>query len=179
MGQPPPDYYAYDRREIARAQASAQWASTIRLFLLLAAAGGLIWVLWFAFGLTGLQFGLIALFVTAVVVGVWLLMLSTHGRVADVMTQTTENLVNFQRADDQGEVARAAIAALGKGTQLDGRVLQVAGMIGTAKAKGEIAAYQAKQTIQAERQQRMQQERQAYYGYADDVAKSDEFHFHD
>jgi uncharacterized SAM-binding protein YcdF (DUF218 family) len=178
MGQPPPDYYAYDRREIARAQASAQWASTIRLFLLLAAAAGLIWVLWFAFGLTGLQFGLIALFVIAVIVGVWLLMLSTHGRVADVMTQTTENLVNFQRADDQGEVARAAIAALGKGTQLDGRVLQVASMIGTAKAKGEIAAYQARQTIEAERQQWQQREVLGNYGDSG-TARRDDFHFHD
>ena len=61
-------------------------------------------MLWYAFGTPGLQFGLIAAFVIAVVPGVWMLMMSMHGRTADVVTETVQNLVAFQRADDQGEV---------------------------------------------------------------------------
>ena len=104
--QPGPDYYAYDRRVAAQAQASAEWARTFKLLLILLAVAGLIWVLWYAFGTPGLQFGLIAAFVIAVVLGVWMLMMSMHGRTADVVTETVQNLVAFQRADDQGKLTR-------------------------------------------------------------------------
>ena len=186
--QPGPDYYAYDRRVAAQAQASAEWARTFKLLLILLAVAGLIWVLWYAFGTPGLQFGLIAAFVIAVVLGVWMLMMSMHGRTADVVTETVQNLVAFQRADDQGEVARAAIAALSNGqrgnTQLDSRILQLAGVIGRAQAQGQIAAHRAASTIDAQRQQweqqqTQQQQREAFYGYASDtVSPNSDFHVH-
>ena len=192
-----PDYYAYDRRVAAQAQASAQWASTLRLFLILVAAAAFVWVLWFAFGVTGLQFSLIALFVVGCVVGIWLLMMAQHGRIAQVMTETVDNIVAFQKADDQGEVARTAIAAWGNaqrgGQQLDGRLLQVASMISKAQTKGEIAAIEARQLADNYRQQTAQtaqqtqeQQRQAFYGYASstpavdpNAAKANEFHYHE
>jgi uncharacterized SAM-binding protein YcdF (DUF218 family) len=193
--QQDPDYYAYDRRVAAQAEASAQWASVFKLFLILVAAAGFVWVLWFAFGITGLQFSLIALFVVGCVVGIWLLMMAQHGRIAQLVTEIIENIVAFQRADDQGEVARTAIAAWGNaqkgGQQLDGRLLQVASMIGKAKAEGEIAAYEARQLVDGHRQQTAQTaqqtqeaQRQAFYGYASDTSaanavNANEFHFHE
>ena len=80
-----------------------------------------------------------------------MLMMSMHGRNADVVTETVQNLVAFQRADDKGEVARAAIAALSNGqrgnTQLDSRILQLAGVIGRAQAQGQIAAHHSAGTF--------------------------------
>lgn len=173
------EYYAYDRREAARAQASESWASAFKQFMLLLATCGFVWLLWFAFGLTGLQFGLIALFVIGVAILVWFLMLKTHQQVADTQDKAVENIVRFQGQDDLGETLRAlAAAAAGtqrSGTQLDSRLLQMASMIGTAKAKGEIAAHEARQTIDAYRQQgaqeqlqNQQQQQQAFYRYANE-----------
>lgn len=171
------DYYAYDRREAARAQASESWAGTLRLFLILLATGAFVWLLWFAFGVTGLQFSLIALFVIGVALLVWFLMLKTHQQVSDTHEAAVSNIVRFQGQDDLGETLRAlAAAAAGaqrSGNQTENRVLQLAGMIGAAKAKGEIAAMEAKQTITAYREQAVQgqqqsqeQQRAAFYRYA-------------
>lgn len=174
---PGPEFYAYDRREAKRAEASQAWAGTLRLFLLLAAVAGFVWVLWFAFGITGLQFGLIAAFVIGVVLGVWQLILATHDRVSDTHAEAVSNIVRFQGEDDYGETLRALVTAVASsqrgGQQLDGRLLQLANLIGSAKAKGEIAAIEAKQTIDAYRQQTAQvqqqgeqQQRSAFYSFA-------------
>ncbi|MFN8467319.1 MAG: hypothetical protein U0X20_17305 [Caldilineaceae bacterium] len=187
MAPQQPDYYAYDRRVQAQAQASSSWASAFKLFLILAAVAAFVWVLYFAFDKTGLQFALIALFVIGVALLVWFLMLKTHQQVSDTHADAVNNIVRFQGEDDLGETLRAlAAAAAGtqrSATQFDGRLLAVANMIGAAKAKGEIAAIEAKQTIDAHRQQIAQsqqqgeqQRRQAFYSYAADqqAANSDQ-----
>ncbi len=181
MAQQQPDYYAYDRRVAAQAEASTSWASAFKLFLIIAAVAAFIWLIYFAFGTTGLQFALIALFVVGVAVLVWFLMLKTHQQVGETYEAATNNIVRFQHEDDAGETLRVLATAASKAgasnQQFDGRLLQIANAIGDAKAKGLIAAHQAGATIDAVRQQTAQSQqqseeerRQAFYRYAADQA---------
>lgn len=180
------DWYAYDRRELARSQASSAWAGVFKLALVLGAVAAFVWLLHYAFGMPGLQFGLILGFVIVVVVGIWELMKSTKQQTIDTVESTIRGIVEFQRADDQGEVARAAISALGSnqraGTQLDANLLRLAGAIGKAQARGEIAAHEAQRTIEAVRTEANQAQngRSAWYSYADsaDGPEREDFHFH-
>ena len=175
--QQSPDYYAYDRRVRAEAEASTSWASAFKLFIIVAATAAFIWLIYFAFGTTGLQFALIALFVVGVAILVWFLMLKTHQQVSDTHADAVNNIVRFQHEDDAGETLRSLVVAISNGqragTQLDSRLLQLAGVIGEAKDKGMIAAHQAGATIDAVRQQTVQnqqqsqeQQRAAFYRYA-------------
>mgnify|MGYP000948653628 CR=1 FL=1 len=136
--QQSPDYYAYDRRVRAEAEASTSWASAFKLFIIVAATAAFIWLIYFAFGTTGLQFALIALFVVGVAILVWFLMLKTHQQVSDTHADAVNNIVRFQHEDDAGETLRSLVVAISNGqragTQLDSRLLQLAGVIGEAMA---------------------------------------------
>ena len=113
-------------------------------------------------------------------------MKSTKQQVIDAQQATFRSIVEFQRADDQGEVARSAINVLGSnqraGMQLDANLLRLAGAIGKAQARGEIAAHEAQRTIEAVRTEASQAQngRSAWYSYAEnaDGPEREDFHFH-
>ena len=176
-----PDSYAEMARERARAEASSAWAGAIKLALLLGALAAFVWLLNYAFGIAGLQFGLIAAFIMLVAIGVAELMKSMKQQTIDTMETTVNAIVRFQQADDQGEVLRNVVSVLGRsdrtGQQTENRVLALAGLIGRSMAKGEIAAHQAAQIDAVKAQQA--RDNQAFYTIHNDASQPDDFHFHE
>lgn len=160
----------YDPREgIAYAQASRRWAS---LAILVVVIGGLALVWWFVnsyFGADGVR-------VVAIVVGIGIVILAIVGLGVGVMAIATalaqrhhdnvlSGLVDFQREDDRGEVARTVASGvagvLKSGNQLDRTVLTMAGRLGQQQAQAMVRGQLADQQRLA--QQQAEQQAQSWY----------------
>lgn len=149
----------YDPREgIAYAQASRRWAT---LGILALIVGLLVAVWWFVqsyYGDDGVR-------ITGIVLGLGIVIVAIIGLGVGVMAIATamaqrhhdnvlSGLVDFQREDDRGEVARTVAngvaGVLKSGNQLDRTVLTMAGRMGQAQAQAIVRGQITDQQRQAQ-----------------------------
>lgn len=103
--------------------------------LLLLAVGAFIGLAWYFFGQTG---GIVAFFVVAILsVGlvIWLMVIGSVNVASNIQRDTAHMLVDFQSADDRGEVMRHMANMMKSGNQLDKSVLSLAGNLAKGQAK--------------------------------------------
>lgn len=103
--------------------------------LLLFAVGAFIGLAWYFFGQTG---GMIAFFVIVVLaIGliIWLMVMGSINSVSNIYRDAANTIVEFQSADDRGEVMRHMASMMKAGNQLDKSVLSLAGNLAKGQAK--------------------------------------------
>ena len=138
--------------EIEGHRTSARWATLGIVLVVILAMVALVWAIDYYFGAQGVRVFLIAIGVLAIVLFIYVLSLGVsaiYGRQAMAHhNNVLRGIVDFQRADDYGEVARQVANGMGgairSGTNLDARVLQLA---------NRIAQQQQRQLIDAQRNQ--------------------------
>lgn len=138
--------------EIEGMRASNRWATLGILLLVLLACAGLVWAIDHYFGTQGVRTFMIGVAVFAIVAAIYLMAIgvsAVFGRQAMAHhNNVLRGIIDFQRADDYGEVARSVATgisgAVRSGTALDARVLQVA---------NQIARQQQAQLADSQRQQ--------------------------
>lgn len=127
----------YMQHEIAALNTSNRWATLGIVIVVLLALAGLGWAVEHYFGGQGVRVFLVAAGVAVIVLLVYALSVATaavYGRMAMQHHDAVLNgLIQFQKADDYGEVARTVAAGMGgalrSGASLDARVLGVANQI--------------------------------------------------
>ena len=103
--------------------------------LLLFAVGAFIGLAWYFFGQTG---GMVAFFVIVVLtIGliIWLMVMGSINSVSNIYRDAANTIVDFQSADDRGEVMRHMATMMKAGNQLDKSVLSLAGNLAKGQAK--------------------------------------------
>lgn len=103
--------------------------------LLLFAVGAFIGLAWYFFDRTG---GMIAFFVIVVLtIGliIWLMVMGSINSVSNIYRDAANTFVDFQSADDRGEVMRHMASMMKTGNQLDKSVLLLAGNLAKGQAK--------------------------------------------
>lgn len=145
----------YMQHEIAALRTSNRWATLGIVIVVLLALAGLGWAVDRYFGEGGVRVFLVAAGIAVIVLLVYGLSVATaaiYGRMAmSHHSNVLDGLIQFQRADDYGEVARQVASgmsgAMRSGNQVDARVLQVA---------NQIARQQVAQLTDGQRQQGQQ-----------------------
>jgi len=125
------------QHEIIALRTSNRWATLGITLLLLLAAAALLWAIDHYFGGDGVRIFLIALGILSIVVVIYALSIgvsAVYGRQAMAHHDNVlSGLIQFQRADDYGEVARQVATgmsgAMRSGNTLDARVLTIANQI--------------------------------------------------
>ena len=138
--------------EIEGLRASNRWATLGILLLVVLALAALLWAIDHYFGGDGVRVFLIGVAVFAIVAAIYLMAIgvsAVFGRQAMAHhNNVLRGIIDFQRADDYGEVARSVATgisgAVRSGATLDARVLQVA---------NQIARQQQAQIADSQRQQ--------------------------
>lgn len=139
--------------EIHALRTSQRWASLLIVVVVVAAAGGLLWVVDHYFGEGGARVLLVAVGIIGIVVLVYALTIvvsAVYGRMAmNHHNNILDGLVNFQRADDYGEVARSVANNMGgvlrSGNSLDGRILTIANQLARQQSQALLAAERGQQ----------------------------------
>ena len=129
--------------EIEGRRTSARWATLGIILVLILAMAALVWAIDHYFGAQGVRVFLIAVGVLAIVLFIYALSLgvsAVYGRQAMAHhNNVLRGIVDFQRADDYGEVARQVASGMGgairSGANLDARVLQLANQIAQQQQK--------------------------------------------
>lgn len=129
----------YMQHEINALRTSHRWATLGIVIVILLALAGLGWAIDHYFGSQGMRIFLIATGIAVIVILVYALSIATaaiYGRMAQSHHDNVlQGLIQFQRADDYGEVARQVAAgmsgAIRTGNQVDAKVLQVANQLST------------------------------------------------
>ena len=138
--------------EIEGHRTSTRWATLGIVLAVILTMVALVWAIDYYFGAQGVRVFLITVGVLAIVLFIYVLSLGVsaiYGRQAMAHhNNVLRGIVDFQRADDYGEVARQVANGMGgairSGTNLDARVLQLA---------NRIAQQQQRQLIDAQRNQ--------------------------
>lgn len=125
------------QHEINALRTSQRWATLGILVVVVAACGALVWTVDHYWGGDGVRVLLICAGLIAIVVLIYVMAIGVSaifGRQAMAHHNNVLNgLIQFQRADDYGEVARSVAAgmsgAIRSGNQVDARVLQIANQI--------------------------------------------------
>lgn len=138
--------------EIEGYRTSHRWATFGIVIVVLLALVALVWAIDYYFDAQGVRVFLIAVGVAAIVLLIYALSIGVsaiYGRQAMAHhNNVLRGIIDFQRADDYGEVARQVAVGMGgairSGTNLDARVLQVA---------NQIAQQQQRQLVDAQRNQ--------------------------
>lgn len=132
------ELYAQElKREIEGLRATNRWAMLGILLVVVLALAGLVWMIDHYFGGDGVRVFLIGVGIFALVAAIYLMAIgvsAVFGRQAMAHhNNVLRGIIDFQRADDYGEVARSVAtgisSAVRSGTALDARVLQVANQI--------------------------------------------------
>lgn len=122
-----------------------RWATVAMTIICIVVAGAFIGAAWYFWGEDGAK---VALIVTAIVL-LWLLYHAQHmgtvRTVSSIYHDASQNLIDFQAADDRGEIARTAVKLITSGNQLDSRVLGLAGNLAKGQARAMIAQQPAPQ----------------------------------
>lgn len=142
----------YMQHEIAALRTSHRWATLGIVLVILLAGVGLGWAIDRYFGADGVRGFLVAAGIAVIVLLIYGLSIATaaiYGRQAMAHHDNVlQGLIQFQRADDYGEVARQVASgmsgAIRSGNTLDARVLTIA---------NQIAKQQHAQLIDSQRQQ--------------------------
>lgn len=129
----------YMQHEIAALNTSNRWATLGIVIVVLLAIAALAWAIDHYFGSQGMRIFLIAAGIATIVLLICALSIATaavYGRMAQSHHDNVlQGLIQFQRADDYGEVARQVAAgmsgAIRTGNQVDAKVLQVANQLST------------------------------------------------
>jgi hypothetical protein len=79
----------------------------------------------------------------------WAIVMASINRVSYIYRDAAETIVNFQAADDRGEVMRHLATAVKSGNQLDRTVLSLAGRMANGQAKALVDG-QRRQSTQDE-----------------------------
>lgn len=140
------------QREIEGLRATNRWAQLGILIVVVLALAGLLWAIDYYFGGDGVRVFLIGVAIFGIVGAIYLMAIgvsAVFGRQAMAHhNNVLRGIIDFQRADDYGEVARSVATgisgAVRSGTALDARVLQVA---------NQIARQQQAQLMDSQRQQ--------------------------
>lgn len=140
------------QHEIMALRTANRWATVAIVLIVLLAAGILVWAIQQYFGADGVRIFLLATGAAAIIGVIYALSILTAAIYGRMAMQHHDNvlrgIIDFQRADDYGEVARSVAAGMGgairSGTNLDARVLTVA---------NQIAQQQHRQIIDSQRQQ--------------------------
>lgn len=140
------------QHEIHALRTSQRWATLMIVLVIVVGGVALVWAVDRYFGGDGVRILLIAAGVAAVIGAIYLLSIVTAAVYGRMAMQHHDNvlrgIIDFQRADDYGEVARSVATGMGgairSGTNLDARVLQIA---------NQIAQQQQRQLIDSQRQQ--------------------------
>ncbi len=122
---------------------SRGWAPVALIALLLLAGGLLVLLIDRYFGVDGVR-------LVSIVLGIMVIILFTVGLGFGVMWAASrlamrhhdnvlQGIVDFQNADDRGEVARSLANSLRSGNQLDSRVLTLAGSMAKQQASAIVA----------------------------------------
>lgn len=125
------------QREIEGLRATNRWAQLGILLIVVLALAALVWMIDHYFGGDGVRVFLIGVAVFAIVAAIYLMAIGVSAVFARQAMAHHNNvlrgIIDFQRADDYGEVARSVATgisgAVRSGTALDARVLQVANQI--------------------------------------------------
>ncbi len=145
------------QHEIAALRTSNAWARLFQMVLGAITMAVLGWVIYAAFGMDGVRIFLIAAGIIGIVVLIYVMAIgvsATFGRQAmDHHNNVLQGLIQFQRADDYGEVARQVASgmsgAMRSGNQVDARVLQLA---------NQLSGYQRQQLADSRQQQQVEAE---------------------
>lgn len=140
------------QHEIHALRTSQRWATLMIVLVIAAGLAALVWAVDRYFGGDGVRILLIAAGVAAIIGAIYLMSIVTAAVYGRMAMQHHDNvlrgIIDFQRADDYGEVARSVATGMGgairSGTNLDARVLTVA---------NQIAQQQHRQLIDSQRQQ--------------------------
>jgi hypothetical protein len=153
--QTDPDIYM--QREIAGVQTANLWAKVALTLLVLIAGAALIWMIDHYFSADGVRIFLIAAGIIVIVAIIYTLAIGVsaiYGRQAmahhnNVLT----GLIQFQRADDYGEVARSVANGMSgvmrSGNSLDSRILTTASQLARQQTQALLTANQQQQRQQA------------------------------
>lgn len=141
----------YMQHEIAALHTSNRWATLGIVIVVLLAIAALGWAIDHYFGSQGMRIFLIAAGIATIVLLIYALSIATaaiYGRMAQSHHDNVlQGLIQFQRADDYGEVARQVASgmsgAIRTGNQVDARVLQVA---------NQLSSYRQAQLTDSQRQ---------------------------
>lgn len=123
----------------------------VLIALLFVMLGVLVGACAYFWGALGAKICLIALGCIALVLLAWFIVMASINRVSYIYRDAAQTIVDFQMADDRGEVMRHLATVVKSGSQLDKSVLALA---------GRMAQGQARAIVQNERQQIAMNEQQ-------------------
>lgn len=119
-----------------------RWPTIAMTIICIVVAGAMFAGAWYFWDETGAQ---IALVVIALLL-IWFINhamnMSTVRMVSGIYRDATNILVDFQAADDRGEIARTAVNLIRTGNQLDGRVMTLAGNLAKQQTRALLTANQ-------------------------------------
>ena len=129
----------YMQHEINALRTSHRWATLGIVIVILLALAGLGWAIDRYFGEGGVRVMLVAVGLVALLAILYLMSIGVSAVFGRQAMQHHDNvlsgLIQFQRADDYGEVARQVASgmsgAIRTGNQVDARVLQIANQLST------------------------------------------------
>lgn len=122
-----------------------QMQSNQRLFLivllialLLIALGAFVGVAWYFWGEFGAKTAVVFLCAILLILLSWAIIMASINRVSFIYRDAADLIVNFQAADDRGEVMRSLANVVKSGNQLDSNVLRLAGNMAKGQARSII-----------------------------------------
>jgi Na+-transporting methylmalonyl-CoA/oxaloacetate decarboxylase gamma subunit len=142
------------RIEIEGLRTSNRWATLGIIFLLIAAAGALVWAVDRYFGADGVRVTFIGVGILLIILAIYAMAIglsAVFGRQAIAHhNNILRGLIDFQRADDYGEVARQVAGGITgvirSGNTLDSRVLTTANQLARQQTSAILAANQRQHT---------------------------------
>jgi hypothetical protein len=103
--------------------------------LILALLGAFVGVAWYFWGEFGAQVAFLFLCAVFLILLSWAIIMASINRVSFIYRDATDLIVNFQAADDRGEVMRSLANVVKSGNQLDSSVLRLAGNMAKGQAR--------------------------------------------
>lgn len=145
------------QHEIAALRTSNRWATLGIILICILAAAALIWAIDHYFGADGVRVFFIGLGIGSIVLAVYALSIgvsAVYGRQAMAHhNNVLRGIIDFQRADDYGEVARQVAGGITgvmrSGNSLDSRVLTTASQLARQQTQALLTANQQQQRQQA------------------------------
>ena len=140
--------YNIDSPEYGRMQQNQHLFLMLSLgMLLLVAVGAFIGLSWYFFGQTGGMIAFVMIAVLAVGLVIWLMVMGSINSVSNIYRDAANTIVDFQAADDRGEVMRHMASVMKSDSQLDRSVLSLAGNLAKGHAKALVGNYNDEQRL--------------------------------
>ena len=132
-----------------------QMQSNQRLFLivllitlLLIALAAFVGVAFYLWGEFGAKVAVVFLIAVSLILLSWGIIMASINRVSFIYRDAADLIVNFQAADDRGEVMRSLANVVKSGNQLDSNVLRLAGSMAKGQARAIVDANRQLPTTQ-------------------------------